>query len=82
MAWFGRPAGGHQGPQDLGGKIQDLIQALGAATLNTNQQMGHFANNLGAMAQATNNNIAQLGQVVQQGAQAPGRGHDDDPRGG
>ena len=47
--------------------IQDLIQAMGAASMNTNMQMGHMAQNLGQFAHNINQNIAQLGHLMQQG---------------
>ena len=80
--WFrGGPGSGGGDPQDLTDTIQELIQALGASTFNTNQQMGLLAQNLGAMAQATNQNIMHLGQTMQQG-QGPARSSDPEGAGG
>ena len=80
--WFrGGPGSGGRGPQDLTGAIQELIQALGASTFNTNQQMGLLATNLGAVAQATNQNIKQLGQTMQQGS-GPARSSETEGAGG
>jgi len=81
---FNNPGSGSGGApqQDLGDTIRDLVQALGASTLNTNQQMGFLANNLGHMAQETNRNITQLGQFMQHGAQGHAPRSDDHGAGG
>ena len=65
---------GPDGPTSFQNDIRNLVNALGAAQVNTNTTMGMLANNLGSMAQTTNQHLQWLAQTYQQGSGTGGGG--------